>query len=106
MTDFEQSFQHLIDAAVEKAIINHSQELEKTALDRERLYSVPELAKYSGFSEVTIRNWINQAHHKLPAFQVGKEYRIHLNVFLAWLEKYRVKNKDRVEELLDIRRTS
>jgi len=98
------TFQEMLDTAVEKAIIKHSRALEKTALDRERLYTVPELAKYSGFSEVTIRNWINQSHPKLPAFQVGKEYRVHLNVFLTWLEQYRVKNRDRVEELLDMRR--
>ena len=54
MSDFEQLFQHLIDNAVEKAIIKHVQALEKAALDR--LYTVPELAKYSGFSEVAIRN--------------------------------------------------
>jgi len=92
----------MIDQAVEKAIKKYTKELEQAALDRERLYSIPELARYSGFSEVTIRKWIN--HANLPAFQVGKEYRVHLNVFLTWLEGYRVKNRDRIEELLDKRR--
>ena len=103
MSDFEQSFQVLMNSAVEKAIEKHQDKLQQAALDKERLYSVTELAKYSGFSEVTIRNWILRDYDPLPAFQVGKEYRVHLNVFLEWLDQYRVESKERVEKLVRIK---
>jgi hypothetical protein len=100
--DFEQAFQFLIDSAVEKAIEKHQDKLQQAALDKGRLYSVTELSKYSRFSEVTIRSWILRDYDPLPAFQVGKEYRVHLNVFLEWLERYRVAHRERVEKLVRI----
>ncbi len=86
MSDFEQSFEKMIDSAITKAIIKYGQGIEKIALDQKKLYSVSELAKYSGFSEPTIRNWINRDYVPLPAFQIEKEYRVYLPVFLKWLE--------------------
>ena len=102
MSDFEKSFQKMIDSAISKAIIKYGQKIEKIALDRKKLYSVPELAKYSGFSETTIRNWINRNYVPLPAFQIEKEYRVYLPVFLEWLEQYKVENNIRTKEYAKI----
>ena len=104
MSDLEQAFQKLIYTAMKKVIHECSKELEEAALNRERLFSVSELSKYFGFSETTIRNWINRDYDPLPAFQVQKEYRIHLNVFLEWLEQYRVENKTRVGKIINIQK--
>ena len=95
MSDFEQSFQKMIDSAIAKAIERYGKEIEKIAISRKELYSVPELAKYSGFSEPTIRNWINRNYVPLPAFRIEKEYRVYLPVFLKWLEQYKVENNIR-----------
>lgn len=98
MSDLSKSFEKMIDSAIAKAIIKYGQEIEKIALDQKKLYSVPELAKYSGFSEVTIRNWINRSYVPLPAFKIEKEYRIYLPVFLKWIEQYKVENNTRTKE--------
>jgi len=42
--------------------------------DREKIYGTPELAEFFGVKEKTIWEWCKKG--KLPAFKIGKEWRV------------------------------
>ena len=96
----DKTFQEMVDEAVDKAVARHIDELARTALDQEHLCTVPEIARIAGFSEMTIRNWINRKRQPLPAYQVDKDYRIKLADYRAWMEEARTVG--RVEKLIEI----
>ena len=41
---------------------------------KDEILTIPEVAKFLKLSEATIRRWIKSG--KLPAFQIGRKYRI------------------------------
>ena len=99
MTNFEKSFQELVDEAVLKAIERYFRELQETAQQKERLFTVSELSQYTGFSTSAIRNWITKEDNPLPAYQIEKEYRIKFDEFQRWIEGYKVR-RERVGKLV------
>lgn len=103
MSDFEKSFQHLIDSAVEKAILKYSKQIQEVTLQEEFFFSIPTLAKCTGFSRNTIKNWIYRDYDPLPAYQVDKDYRISLPVFIKWFEKYKVGQSERKKKSIKMR---
>ena len=103
MSDFEKSFQHLIDLAIEKAIKKYSKQIQKAALQEEFFFSIPMLAKYTGYSRDTITGWIHRNHDPLPAYQVDKEYRISLPIFLKWFENYKVGQGERKKKSIKMK---
>jgi excisionase family DNA binding protein len=105
MPDLNKAFFDFLGTLVEETIKKYIDEIEKIHEKRARLLTIPELAKYSGFSEVTIRNWIHNDNYSLPAFQIGKEYRVYLLDFLDWLESYRVGERTGKEKLIDFKQT-
>jgi excisionase family DNA binding protein len=105
MPDLNKSFFDFLGSLVEETIKKYIEKIEKIHEKRARLLTISELAKYSGFSEVTIRNWIHNDNYSLPAFQIGKEYRVYLLDFLDWLETYRVREKTNQEKLINFKET-
>lgn len=101
MPDFAEVLQNMIDHAVEKAMLAHLRDLQRSFLQGDRLLSIPELAEYSGYSESTIKIWIHRDFDPLPAFRPNKNYCVKLPEFLEWLEKSRVGRRKKKEKLID-----
>ena len=45
--------------------------------DREKIYGTPELAEFFGVKEKTIWEWCKKG--KLPAFKIGKEWKVRVS---------------------------
>ncbi len=50
-------------------------------------YTVEEVAEILRVSIDTVRNYINRKKNKLPAYKLGKEYRIAKVDFDKWMEQ-------------------
>lgn len=87
----DKSFQEMIDEAVERAIDRYFERIQTASEDR--LFSIPMLVSYSGFSSKMIRRFINRDHDPLPAFMVSKEYRVSKKAFDEWMDRYQVKKR-------------
>ncbi len=60
-----------------------------------RFMAVEDIARDLGVAEDTVRGWIRQK--KLPAYRLGKEYRIKIVDYERFLEQRRTVNGDRQE---------
>ena len=98
----DKSFQQMIDEAMDKAMQKYAEKIQSASLNEERLYTISELAAYSGFSTTTIRGWITRDHDPIPAYQIDKEYRVIKKEFDEWIKRYRVNEK--VGKMIDLRK--
>jgi excisionase family DNA binding protein len=81
MTDFEKSFQQLIDSAVEKAFLKHIDKMNH----HNSYLTVSEAAEQLKISPQQVHNLIN--NHELPHKRFGKRViRIPENEFEEWQE--------------------
>ena len=89
----EKSFQQMINDAVEQAIDRYVGRIEECLLENERLFSITELSNLTGFSKVTIRNWILRDYDPLPSYRVDKQFRVSKKDFDQWINTKRVREK-------------
>jgi len=69
----------MLDETVEKAVDKYIEQITQMQIDKDRYLSVPQVAKLSGFSSPAVRGWINQKCDPLPAFRIGRDYKIKMN---------------------------
>jgi len=50
-------------------------------------YTVEQIAKMMQVSEDTVRNWLKRKKNRLPSYRVGREFRIQVQEFNAWLNQ-------------------
>lgn len=100
MPDFEQSYQKIVDTAIERALHKYIDQL-RQFIKKDRLLTIPELAEYSGYSKNRIYGFIRRNYDPLPAYRIEKDYRISLPEFSEWIEKYRVGFKGRKKRIVD-----
>jgi predicted DNA-binding transcriptional regulator AlpA len=105
MPDFEKSFGNIIKNIIEEKIDERIKEIEKTLKQTNRLFSVPELAEYSGFSATSIYNWLKRPRNPIPHFKIGKWKRVFLPDFLHWLEQYQVGSHEGIDKLARFKET-
>ncbi len=55
----------------------------------QELLTVPEVAAKLRVSVDTVRNYINRKNNPLPAFMLGREYRIRPDELEEWLQQQR-----------------
>ncbi len=93
----EKSFQQIIDEAVEKAVDRNIDHLLQIQLDRERFLTIPEVAKLSSVSKPTVRGWISRDYFPLPAYRVGRDFKIKYREFEEWFQQYKIGKTKRFE---------
>lgn len=101
MIDMEKTFQQMIDEAVERALDKYGEKIERLIQERDRLLTVSDISRLTGFSTMAVRNWINREEDPLPAFRVEKEYRVKPEVFWQWFDHYGTGRKKRTESLIE-----
>jgi|GEM_PF-4077685 len=97
----DRTLQEIVNEAVDIAISRHIDVLAQTALNDERLLSLKELSKLTGFTVITVRGWITRKRKPLPAYQVDRHLRVRLCEFREWIDRYR--NVPRVDRIVSIR---
>jgi len=99
----DKSFQQMVDEAFEKAINRYGEHLERLIQNRERMLTISDISRLTGFSTMAVRNWIRREENPLPAFQVDKEYRVLPQVFWRWFEQFGTWRKERVGKLINLK---
>jgi len=61
-----------------------------------RFMTVEDIARDLNIAEDTVRSWIRE--RKLPAYRLGKEYRIKIIDYERFLKQHRTVNDDSQEE--------
>jgi len=97
----KQTFEELIKGVIKEAIQEYTEALQLNSLNEERLYTISELASYSGFSTTTIRGWILRDYDPLPSFKINKEFRVSRKDFNNWIDNYRTDSKYKKKKLID-----
>jgi excisionase family DNA binding protein len=94
----------LITEAVSSAVDRNIDRLTNLQLDRERFLTIPETAKIAAVSRPTVRGWIARDFFPLPAYRVGRDFKIKLREFEEWFEQYRFVRESKVQRLAEYRR--
>jgi len=100
MSDLDKSIGAVFKDFIDEKINERIKEIEKTLKQTNRLFSVPELAEYSGFSTTCLYNWLKKKRDPIPHFKIGKWYRVFLPDFLIWLSQYQVGAHEGVNKLV------
>lgn len=85
----DRSLDQLIVDAVSSAIDANIERFAQLQLDRERYLGIPQVAELAHVSRPTVRGWVALDHKPLPAYRVGRDYRIKMKDFETWFEQYR-----------------
>ncbi len=101
MSEFEKSFQKIVDTAVNEAFQKYVNQLS----NQEVYMTVGQFAKKLGVTSDKIHSWINRKNNPLPAYNSGeRETRIIESEFREWYRKqYRI-NPGQVGKLIDLKR--
>jgi excisionase family DNA binding protein len=94
---FQGFIQEMINEAIQKAIDKGLDRLAGIQLDRERYLTIPDVAKLSAVSKPTVRSWIEREYFPLPAYKVGRDFKIKYREFEEWFAQYRYE-KQKVRE--------
>jgi excisionase family DNA binding protein len=100
----DKSLDQLITDAVSSAVDANIERLTQLQLDRERFLTIPEAAALVKVSRPTVRGWIARDFFPLPAYRVGRDFKIKLREFEEWFEQYRFVRESKVQRLAEYRR--
>jgi excisionase family DNA binding protein len=95
----------LIEDAVSSAVDRNIERLTQLQLDRERFLTIYEAAALVKVSRPTVRGWIARDFFPLPAYRVGRDFKIKLREFEEWFEQYRFVRESKVQRLAEYRRS-
>jgi excisionase family DNA binding protein len=99
-----ESFEQMIEKIVEKTIDHCIEKLVNAATDKERFVDIPTIATFSAVSRPTVRGWIARDYFPLPAYRVGRDFKIKLREFEEWFEQFRLVREPRVQRIGEYRR--
>lgn len=63
-------------------------------MEQKPFYTVDEIAEMLQVSIDTVRNWINRKKNKLPAFKIGREWRVQREDFEQFIRERKNTNDD------------
>jgi excisionase family DNA binding protein len=85
----EKSLDQLIEDSISSAIEKNIERLAQLQLDRERFLSIPEVAQLAAVSKPTVRGWISREYMPLPAYKIGRDFKIKYKDFAGWFEQFK-----------------
>lgn len=94
----DKTLQEMMDEAVDKAFARNIEEL-RSVLTERKFLSISDISYLTGYSRKTIEMWIRRDEDPLPAFQIGREYRVKYHEFDLWFERQSTIRHERKEKL-------
>jgi excisionase family DNA binding protein len=64
-------------------------------------FKLDELARYSGLSARTLRNYIKSGHDPLPHYRFGRRVLVRKREYDAWAEKFRFVGDPKINVIVD-----
>lgn len=97
----DKSLNQLIEEIISSAVDRNIERITQLQLDRERFLTIPEAAALVKVSRPTVRLWIARDYFPLPAYRVGRDFKIKLREFEEWFEQFRLVREPRVQRIME-----